>query len=227
MFAPRDLTARRSRSMDSRLGDADDNARLLREEAERAGFHRFGIAPVAAWERHAAYERWLAAGYAGEMRYLVEQGAERRDPRRVLDSARSIVTVGLSYAQPEPRDGSDGIARGFIARYARGADYHAVLKRRLQKLAAAIASRLGRAVAWTACVDTAPVLEREAAHRGGVGFLAKNTMIIAPGLGSFLLLGELLLDVEATPTDAAEPRCGRCRACLDACPTGAFVDGYL
>src|SRR6185436_14966404 len=73
---------------------------------------------------------------------------------------------------------------------------------------------------------TAPLLEREAAHRGGVGFLAKNTMIIAPGLGSYLMLGELLTDVEAAPSVAAEPRCGRCRACLDACPTGAFVDAY-
>jgi epoxyqueuosine reductase len=201
------------------------NARLLRDEAEHAGFHRFGIAPVESWERHAVYRRWLAAGRAGEMSYLERQAEERRDPRAVLASARTLVTVGLSYARPDEPTPNDR-PRGFIARYARGGDYHMVMKRRLKAMAAAVAERLEGSVAWTACVDTAPLLEREAAHRGGVGFLAKNTMIIAPGLGSWLLLGELLLDVAATPTAAAEPRCGRCRACLDACPTGAIVDEY-
>ena len=211
---------------DPESDDPDSLARLLREEATRAGFHRFGIAPAGPIDRFAEYERFLAEGRAASMEYLVEQAGPRRDVREVLAGARSVVTVGLSYARPEAPPTDDGTPRGFIARYARGADYHMVLKRRLQLMAAAIAARLDRPIAWTACVDTAPVLEREIAHRGGVGFLAKNTMIIAPGLGSYLLLGELLLDLAATPTDGAEPRCGRCRACLDACPTAAFTDEY-
>ena len=228
-------------------------ARLLREEAGRAGFHRFGIAPVEPWERHGIYERYIAEGRAGEMSYLAERAEERRDVRSVLAEARCVVTVGLSYARADgavqqsgavQQDGAvqqsgavqqDGAVqqaagggpRGFLARYARGEDYHTLMKRRLQKMAAAVEARLGRTVAWSACVDTAPLLEREAAHRGGVGFLAKNTMIIAPGLGSYLLLGELLLDLDAAPTEAAEPRCGRCRACLDVCPTGAFDGAYV
>jgi epoxyqueuosine reductase len=207
--------------------ERDRVARLLVAEAERAGFHRVGLAPVGDVPRHALYERWVADGYAGEMDYLARDLGPRRDPALLLENARTVVTVGLSYAHPDPPRPTGEGPTGTIARYARGADYHMVLKPRLARLADAIADRLGRPVAFRACVDTAPILEREAAHRGGVGFLAKNTMIIAPGLGSYLLLGELLLDVDASPTDAAEPRCGQCRACLDACPTGAFVDGYL
>jgi epoxyqueuosine reductase len=125
-----------------------------------------------------------------------------------------------------------------IARYARGADYHAVVKDKLRALARAAAESLGRAIAFVPCVDTAPVLEREGAQAAGLGFIAKNTMLIAPGAGSWLVLGELVTDVEcapepATPTDPTEatandgaPRCGECRRCLDACPTGAFVGPY-
>src|SRR5439155_11308577 len=94
-------------------------------------------------------------------------------------------------------------------------------------LARAVAEALGRAIAFLPCVDTAPLLEREGAQAGGVGFIAKNTMLIAPGAGSFVVLGELLTDVECAPTPPQiAPRCGECRACLDACPTGAFVDAY-
>src|SRR5207302_8790553 len=120
--------------------------------------------------------------------------------------------------------------RGKIARYARGEDYHLVLRDKLVALADRIADVLGHAVASRPCVDSAPVLEREWAERGGLGFVAKNTMLIAPGLGSYVVLGELLVDVELEPTapaQAPKPRCGSCRSCLDACPTGAFVDAYL
>ena len=120
--------------------------------------------------------------------------------------------------------------RGKIARYAVGDDYHLVLRDKLVAVAHQLAKKLARPVAARPCVDTAPVLERDHAERGGVGFVAKNTMLIAPGLGSYVVLGELLLDVIAEPTAPAEPprpRCGSCRACLDACPTGAFVDAYV
>src|SRR5260221_1424518 len=104
------------------------------------------------------------------------------------------------------------------------------MRDRLVALADRIAAELGHAVATRACVDTAPVLEREWAERGGLGFVAKNTMLIAPGLGSYVVLGELLLDVTLEPTAPVEvpkPRCGSCRACLDACPTRAFTDAFV
>jgi epoxyqueuosine reductase len=132
--------------------------------------------------------------------------------------------------------------RGRIARYARSEDYHMVLRDRLVLLAERLRELLGRPVLARSCVDAAPVLERAWAERAGLGFIAKNTMLIAPGLGSHVMLGELLLDLElppisaeATGADAAPAgpaaaprrRCGGCRACLDACPTQAFVDAYV
>ena len=204
---------------------SDEHAALFTAEARRAGFHRVGFAPVGPWERHAIYRRWLDEGKHGEMDYLATDAAPRRDPALLLDQARTVVTVALSYAWPDPPV-TDGEPRAFIARYARGADYHMVMKARLNRLAAAVEERLLRPIAWRSCVDTAPLLEREAAHRGGIGFLAKNTMIIAPGLGSYVMLGELLVDVECAPSGEATPKCGQCRACLDACPTGAFTGPY-
>jgi epoxyqueuosine reductase len=207
-------------------------AALFRAEALALGFARIGFTPVAPVARHAVFAEWLAQGYAADMRYLDEQSAERRDPRALLDSARTVVAVALSYAHADPADvPADRLTRGprgRIARYARGEDYHVVLKNKLRALAAAVASKSGAAVAFVACVDTAPVLEREVASASGLGFQAKNTMLIAPGLGSFVLLGELVTDLDCAPgpLDDATPRCGACTRCLDACPTGAFVDAY-
>jgi epoxyqueuosine reductase len=146
-----------------------------------------------------------------------------------LSTAQTLVVVALAYDRVDPIPPTS-LVRGKIARYARGEDYHLVMRDRLVALADRIAAELGHAVATRPCVDTAPVLEREWAERGGLGFIAKNTMLIAPGLGSYVVLGELLLDAALEPTAPAEPpkpRCGQCRACLDACPTGAFADAYV
>src|SRR4029078_918701 len=97
---------------------------------------------------------------------------------------------------------------------------------KLQRLAERISAECGRTVGWRACVDTAALLEREAAQLRGVGLIGKNTVVIAPGAGSWLLLGELLLDLECAPSPADSPRCGVCRPCLDACPTRALKDAY-
>ena len=195
------------------------------------GFVRLAVVPIDAPRRQAMYERWLEAGHAGEMAYLAapEHVAQRADLRTLLATARSLVVVALAYGRVDPIP-PDALLRGKIARYARGEDYHLVMRDRLVLLADRLAAALGRPVASRPCVDSAPVHEREWAERGGLGFIAKNTMMIAPGIGSYVVLGELLVDAElaeAAPSEPSRPRCGSCRSCLDACPTQAFVDAYV
>jgi epoxyqueuosine reductase len=211
------------------------SAETITQLGRELGFARMAVIPIEAPRRHALYASWLAAGHAGGMTYLAspEHVAPRAELRALLATARSLIVVALAYdrADPVPADALvRGALRGKIARYARGEDYHLVMRDRLVALADRLAAVLDTPVASRPCVDSAPVLEREWAERGGLGFVAKNTMVIAPGLGSYLVLGELLVDAElptTAPDPLPRPRCGGCRACLDACPTQAFVDAYL
>jgi epoxyqueuosine reductase len=207
-------------------------------EARRLGFHRVGLVPVQAPLRYQAYLDWIEQDMHGTMAYMAapEHVAGRRDVRALAENARTIVVVALAYAKGSLADDRPGGAassvlpiRGLVARYARGKDYHGIIKRRLYALAQALSDHIGRPVAARPCTDSAPLLERDAAEAAGIGFVAKNTMLIAPGLGSYVLLGELLLDVDAASSTEKRqpPRCGSCRACLDACPTGAFSDAYV
>jgi epoxyqueuosine reductase len=205
---------------------------MIAELARELGFARAAVVPIEPPRRHELYASWLAAGRAGEMHYLAapEHVAGRADLRSLLATARSLVVVALALDRRDPVIPAGHLLRGRIARYARGEDYHLVMRDRLVALAAAIAERANAAVASRPCVDSAPILEREWAERGGLGFIAKNTMLIAPGLGSHVMLGELLVDAELTvtaPDAPPRPRCGSCRACLDACPTSAFADAYV
>lgn len=192
----------------------------LEREARRLGFARVGCIP--AHDSNAtlpAFSRWLAAGYHGAMRYLEQP---RRAPSELLPGAKTVVVGVVSYGAAHLNDDEP------IAAYARGDDYHVVLKRQLRALAQSCADHLGRRVRARACVDTAPLLERAWAERAGVAFVGKSTLAITPGVGSATLLGELLLDVELP---FAEPPpllagCGSCRRCLDACPTQAFTSAY-
>lgn len=196
-------------------------------EARRLGFNRAAVIPLAPPRSHERYSSWLAADYAGTMTYLAspEHVASRANLREVCASARCAVVVAMAYPPGSASDRDTRAVRGSVARYARGADYHVVMKRRLHALAESVSVWCGRPVSSRPCVDTAPVLERDLAERAGIGFIAKNTMLITPGLGSYTLLGELLLDVEVP---AAGPpmhrRCGRCTRCIDACPTSAFPE---
>ncbi len=209
-----------------------DRATQIRHLADLSGFAHCAFSPVGRVDRHAFFTAWLAADRAGEMEYLHRNAEPRRDPRALLPLCQSIVCVAVSYLHPTPRpkdgdgDGDGDGIRGQIARYARGQDYHLLLRRRLQLLADRIKDTIGLPIASRICVDSAPLLEREIASRAGLGFQAKNTLLITPGVGSYTVLGELLLDVEVEPGEPAVPRCGACTACLSACPTGALVGAY-
>lgn len=172
-----------------------------------------GFAPA-----HAALDRYLAAGKAGDMDFLPRTAAVRKDPAAMLPGARTLLVAAVPYAgEPGP-----------IARYARSRDYHTVVHQRLIALEAALHAELP-GVRTLICVDTKPVLERSAAALAGLGFLGKHGCLIVPGLGSYVLLGALLCtatwpEEHATPVPAGRPwdACGACTRCLDACPTAAF-----
>ena len=195
--------------------------RTVKERALELGFDRVAVGAAGPPRHGAAFERWLDAGYAGDMSYL-ERGREARlDPARLLPGWRSVVAVALNYA---PR-GDDPAWRG-VARYARGRDYHHVIRPRLHALKDTLRSAGGPEVRSRASVDTSAVLERSLAASAGLGWIGKNTNLIAPGLGSYFFIGIVLTTAELTPDATVPDRCGTCTACLDACPTGAFVAPY-
>lgn len=190
------------------------------------GFDLVGIRDVSTSAHIDGYRAWLDEGYHGEMAYLArEESVSRREELvRTLPTARSAIVVAESYLTSSP--GEEGIdrSRGIIARYARGRDYHKVVKKRLQRLLDAVRNAAKEPVEGRAYVDTGPILERESARLAGLGWFGKNTMLIHPRKGSYLFLGLLLLDLDLEPdAEFVEDRCGTCRACIDACPTGALL----
>ena len=189
---------------------------LIKAQAYGLGFDLAGIATLGSVETADVFEQWLAEGHAGEMDYLARGAEKRRDTRLPVEGAKSAIVVGMDYGGREPS--------GPVARYARGDDYHDIMVERLRELHRWIERELGHSVAGKAYVDTGPVLERDLARRAGLGWFGKNTMLINPRIGSFLFLGELLLDVELAPDEPfASDHCGTCTRCLDACPTGALT----
>ncbi len=183
------------------------------------GFDRVGIARIEALPP-ARLQQWLASGCHDGMHYMADRMAQRHDPRLLVENAQSIVVVALNYfvARAQP----PGADEGRIARYAWGRDYHEVMRERLQQLLHKIQA-LAPGSSGRGFVDSAPVLEKVWAQRAGIGWQGKNSLVISPGVGSWMVLGELIIDI-ALPADVpARNRCGSCRLCLDACPTGALV----
>ncbi len=196
----------------------------LEEQASKLGFSMVGVAPPES-EHVAFYRKWLDEGYHGEMSYLARPDAvaRRGSPTETLARARSVIVVAHEYYQRDSPDVLDDPSLGIIARYGRGADYHRVVKKKLMTLARWLDAELG-GVEARAYVDTGPILERELARRAGLGWFGRNTMLIHPRRGSFFFLGVLLVDADLEPDPPFEAdHCGSCRACLDACPTGALL----
>jgi epoxyqueuosine reductase len=169
----------------------------IKEKAYELGFDLIGIAPATRAPHADAYAAWVDAGYAATMGYLTRDVARRQDPRHASPGTRSVVVVGLSYfvANPPPELWNDP-ARGRIARYAWGLDYHDVMTPRLHQLADFILSETRRPVEHRVYVDTGPVLERDFAAQAGLGFIGKNSCLISPVMGSYLFLGEILVSLE-------------------------------
>ena len=200
-----------------------DRTQLVLELAAEQGFDLVGIAPLAPPRAAERFEAWLEAGRHGSMDYLERNRDRITDPRKVLPEGQSVLVVGLGHSRDAVAlRAGEGEAR--VARYAAGRDYHNVLGKRLAKLARRLESE-GLAGPKRKVVDAGPLLERSHAAEAGLGFESKAANLLAPKLGPWFFLGELLLSEELDPTPTPPPgSCGTCTACLDACPTTAILE---
>jgi epoxyqueuosine reductase len=218
-------------------------SQALKAEACRLGFQLVGITTPDPPAHFEVYQRWLQAGRHAEMGYLAADRALecRQDPLKILPECRSILVLGIPHDAPRTlhtRSSSmgnkerqfqgefpkDHILYGRVAAYAWGADYHDVLPERMAELVRFIESTLGYKVPNRWYTDTGPILERDFAQRAGLGWIGKNTCLINPRLGSFFLLGTILLGLELEPDEPfTHDRCGTCTRCVDACPTGCIL----
>jgi epoxyqueuosine reductase len=197
-------------------------AHLIKEHAGSLGFARAGVADLSRSPHADVLQHWLAQGMAGTMAYMARQAARRNDPATILPGATRAIVVTRNYysKDPPPTPGT-----GRVARYARGRDYHDALREPLAQLADYVRS-LGNAdtIAKAYC-DAGPVPERELAQRAGIGWIGKNTMLIDPTSGSFFFIAVILTNLDiALDLPFEADRCGSCRRCLDACPTGALPE---
>jgi epoxyqueuosine reductase len=205
--------------------DAGMRSELLKGWALEAGFDAAGVAALAPVEYGQEFVAWLERGDHADMAWMEKRLDARLDPRRLFPGARSAICVALAY-WPSPGSQPPGnTVWPHVARYARGVDYHEVMERRLQELGERV-ERAFPGVDWRTWVDTGPILERELAARAGLGAVGKNTLLLRRDLGSWFLLGEILLSLDLAPDEPIADLCGSCTACLDACPTGALPEPY-
>lgn len=201
--------------------DSQQLAQQVLARCRELGFALAGVAEALPTQYKKQYEKWIAEAKHGEMEYLARNLTQRFDPREMVEGAKSIICVADRYfaTDAEKRKGD----HGKVARYAWGDDYHVVIKKRLHKLSDELATQFPGET-FHVCVDTAPVLEREHAQRAGLGAVGKHTLLIEQGVGSYLLLGEIITTLKLEPSQVNEPSdpCSTCTQCIDACPTDAI-----
>jgi epoxyqueuosine reductase len=193
------------------------------------GFQQVGISGLDLAEHEKHLQRWLEAGYHGEMDYMAAHGSKRSHPDELVPGTLSVVSLRMDYLPGDTEMTQRLIEpeKAYVSRYALGRDYHKLIRKRVQQLAERIQQAIGP-FGYRAFVDSAPVLEKAIAEQAGLGWIGKNTLVLNRKAGSFFFLGELFVDL-ALPVDAphSTEHCGRCTACLDICPTAAFVGPYV
>lgn len=205
--------------------DAGTLTSRIKEEAYRLGFSFAGVAKAEALDEEARrLEEWLNRGYHGQMAYMENHFALRTDPRKLVEGARSVISLVYNYYTDKKQSDPEAPR---LSIYAYGEDYHFVVKNKLKSLLQFIRHLAGN-VSGRCFVDSAPVMEREWALRAGNGWLGKNTLLIHPRQGSFFFLAELIIDLELLYDAPIKDYCGTCTRCIDACPTEAIApEGYL
>jgi len=204
--------------------DMADLARDIKRWGEELGFQQLAITDVDLGEHRRHLQNWIASDYHGEMHYMANNHELRSRPDRLLPGTTRVICARMDYSRQTDNSLAPMAKRkaAYVARYARGRDYHKLIRKRLQRLATRIETEVGE-FGYRAFVDSAPVLERALAEKAGLGWIGKNTMLINKQAGSWFFLGELFTDLPLPLDEPGEPHCGSCRACLDVCPTDAFV----
>jgi epoxyqueuosine reductase len=202
----------------------------LRQQGRALGFSQIGVAGVDLTSAEPGLLAWLAAGFHGEMHYLARHGLRRARPAELVPGTVSVITARMDYLPRDTPPGWQAVewarledpAQAALSLYARGRDYHKVLRARLQQLATRLAESLGP-FGHRAFTDSAPVMEAELAARSGIGWRGKHTLVLHREAGSMFFLGEIYVDLALPDTPPESAHCGSCTACIDVCPTQAIL----
>ena len=195
-----------------------DYSLLIKEKAKELGFMHCGISKAGFLEEDAPrLEKWLKSGFHGEMGYMENHFDKRLDPTKLVPGAKSVVSLTFNYF-PEQTQRPDSFK---ISKYAYGKDYHFIIKDKLKEFFQWIHQEIGE-IDGRVFVDSAPVLERAWAAKSGIGWIGKNANLLTKQVGSFYFLSELIIDLELAPDGPTTDHCGKCTACIDACPTQAI-----
>lgn len=199
-------------------------AERIKQKALEIGFQKIGIvAAMPLREEGEHLKEWLDGGFHGQMAWMEREPEKRADPKLIFPEARSMIVVALNYYTPHEH----GNAAGKISRYAWGDDYHDIVTEKLRELLDWIVAEVPEA-SGRICVDTAPVMDKAWAVRAGLGWLGKHSNVITTDYGSWVFIGEILINLELEyDTTVVDDHCGNCTACLDACPTQAIVAPYV
>ena len=202
----------------------------IREWASVLGFSQIGVASVDLSSAEAGLSEWLERGFHGEMAYMAAHGLKRARPAELVPGTLSVITARMDYLPRDTPEGWQGIeferlarpSEGIVSVYARGRDYHKVLRSRLQRLSERIAQEVGP-LGFRVFTDSAPVLEAELAARSGQGWRGKHTLVLNRDGGSMFFLGEIYVDIALPASEPVTAHCGQCQACIDVCPTAAII----
>ncbi|MEZ7887652.1 MAG: tRNA epoxyqueuosine(34) reductase QueG [Flavobacteriales bacterium] len=206
------------------LSTIQNRTDLIKTEAKRLGFMECKISKAGFLEEEAPrLEEWLANGSHGKMSYMENHFDKRLDPTKLVEGAKSVISLSLNYYSTETRSDIDAPK---ISMYAYGRDYHKVIKAKLKALINYIHEEIGE-VGGRAFVDSAPVMDKAWAVKSGIGWMGKHSNVLSKKTGSFYFISELILDLELSTDSPVTDHCGECTACIDACPTGAIIKPYV